>query len=197
MSSNNIIRQPRGPRKGNEGDAAAVPLIAGRMLYSAKSDALNGNVVEAISRYHREALAWFHIGVRERPFLFMLPATEDKEGAIGRRPDFFRTEAGDHVNKMIRLSVAGQLSAAARLTSEVRKAAEEHLADCLFASLTTYVQYTSEQHVIELFEMVERDRSFSGLLTDARFKALGGTKRDLPHEDRLYQFAMLTTGLCS
>lgn len=197
MTSVSIVRQLRGPRKENFGDRAAVPLMTARILFLVKSDALDGKVIDSTLGYFNQSLAWFHASVIGRPFPFMLPKEEDKKGTVGRRPTYFRKEAGLFVDQLITLSVAGRRTEAAQITSAIRIEAEAYLTECYFALLKPHEKYESPDAFQKYLGRLRAGESFSQLfadrdLTDSCFADLA-----LDHELRLRDFAMLTIGLCS
>lgn len=196
MRSNYVVRHPRGSRSHNDGDAEAVPLLSSRMLYLAKSDAVSGKPLVFLSKYFERSVIWFHRGASGPPFRFVLLRDGNPDTSTGRAT-FFRTEASEDLKKFISLSVASERVAARRLTADVRLAAENYLIDRLFATMDNLEKYKSQQFVRSFFNRLEREQSFSGLMSDLTFVQFCSQFSSHEHEVRLIQFAKLTTGLCT
>lgn len=195
VALNSIVRPVSGSRKQNIGDGKAVPLVTARVLALAIADASGGSAVKGCLHYYMDTLTWFDRQVRGQPFRFMIPL--DERGLVTGRGHFFRKEVGEHLKKLLRLSVAAKHAQVKQFTRDMRVAAEEYLVERLFAPLAPYEQYTSSSEVGKFYDQLAHYKCFEPLTQDPGFREFCLKRPIERHEVRLVEFAALTAGLCS
>lgn len=197
MNTNSSIRQPRGVRQGNIGDAQAEPLMNARVVYLALSDASSGKNLDSALGYFRRSLGWFHKSVQERDFSFMLSKADDPSGRLGRRPDHFRKAAGEVCAKLVRLAVANRRRELADMCAAIRADADQYLVQRYLTLLSPCHVYESRPEQFGYIDRLRQGTTFSQLQSEAQFITHCSTELAYAHEFRLREFAALTNGLCA